>query len=114
RFGRRDSHFEIAEPQKSARDHKTLPPLTWHSASLAVSIQPSPLHEFWPLQEERAVLQALVPLQELTPLHFTAPSPAETRPARPSANTVAAVAARNADLVISRLLGDQTRIAGKP
>src|SRR5687768_6696728 len=49
----------------------TLPPLVVHSPAFAASVQPWPLQAFMPLQADEAVLQALVPLQELTPVHFT-------------------------------------------
>jgi hypothetical protein len=65
-----------------------------HSLRVATSLHPRPLHEFWPLQEEVAVLQALVPLQELIPPHFT-PSPAEATGARAAANNAAADATRS-------------------
>jgi hypothetical protein len=63
----------------------TLPPFDVHSLSVLTSLQPKPLHEFCPLQEDDAVLQALVPLHELTPPHFT-------RVAADASATTAAVA----------------------
>jgi hypothetical protein len=54
------------------------------------------LQAFWPLQAELAVLQALVPLHELTPAHFTEPEgwacAAATK--APAAKIAVAVAAR--------------------
>jgi hypothetical protein len=49
----------------------TLPPWALQLTTSVDSVQPWPLQEFWPLQDDDAVLQALVPLHELTPLHFT-------------------------------------------
>jgi hypothetical protein len=62
------------------------------------------LHEFWPLHDEDAVLHALVPLQELMPLHFT-PSPATAvEAAVPMANKIAAEATRRARVVMENSL----------
>ena len=50
----------------------TLPPRGRAAHDVAsFRVQPRPLQEFLPLQDDKAVLQALVPLHELTPLHFT-------------------------------------------
>src|SRR6185437_5041596 len=68
-----------------------------HSCSLEVVDQPRPLQEFLPLQEDSDVLQALVPLQELTPPHFTFPS-ARAVAVAPAANKAAAVAATRVNL----------------
>ena len=38
-------------------------------SALLISRNPCPLHEFWPLHELLALLQADCPLQELTPAH---------------------------------------------
>jgi hypothetical protein len=62
------------------------------------------LQEFSPLQDDEAVLQALVPLQEFTPAHLTrssADAPATTAPA---ANKAAAEAMTKWLLVIFGLL----------
>ena len=65
-----------------------------------------------PLHEELAVAQALVPLQELTPLHFTLPSADATVTAPALANIAAAVAAMKARFLmfcsrfISRMQND--------
>jgi hypothetical protein len=48
------------------------------------------LQAFWPLHDEFAILQALWPLQALTPLHFTPACAAVAKV--PIANTAAAVA----------------------
>ena len=82
----------------------TLPPLAVHSLALAASVQPRPLQEFWPLHDDDAVLHALVPLQELMPLHFT-PSPATAVDAAvPIANKTAAEATRRARVVMENSL----------
>src|ERR1700754_548318 len=84
---------------------RTLPPFVVHSLSVAVSLHPSPLHEFCPLHELCAVLQALVPLQEFPPLHFTL-APADALAARlPTANRSAAEATRTRCMVIWNSLG---------
>jgi len=90
--------------------------LAVHSLALAASPQPMPLHEFCPLHDDDAVLQALVPLQELMPLHFTAlPAPAVSAMA-PIANRSAAEATRRVRLVIGNSLqgddGDGSTIRG--
>jgi hypothetical protein len=51
------------------------------------------LHEFCPLQDDDALLQALVPLQELAPLHLT-PAACADAARVPAANIAAAVAIR--------------------
>src|ERR1700738_4962885 len=86
-------------------DQSTLPPLAVHSLSVAVSLQPMPLQEFCPLHELRAVLQALVPLQELPPPHFTLAVADATDPRLPTANRIAAEARRKRCLVIWNSLG---------
>jgi hypothetical protein len=69
----------------------TFPPRDAQLAASVVSVQPCPLHEFCPLHDDDAVLQALVPLQEFAPLHLTPPAYAAV--ARlPAANIAAAVA----------------------
>jgi hypothetical protein len=80
--------------------HFTLPPLATHSEALAASYQPWPLHEFFPLHEDEAVLQALVPLHEFTPAHLTL-SCAEADAKLPAANKAAAVAEKRMRLLIS-------------
>jgi hypothetical protein len=65
-----------------------------------VSVQPWPLQEFWPLQDDEAVLQALVPLHELTPEHFT---PACAGAAKLPAAKIAAAVAIKVFLVIESL-----------
>jgi hypothetical protein len=71
-----------------------------------VSLQPWPLQEFWPLQDDDALLQALVPLQEFTPLHFTPPAWADVaRP--PAANIAVAVAIKDLlDMTLAPSLTD--------
>jgi hypothetical protein len=60
-----------------------------------------PLHEFCPLQEEDAVLHALVPLHELMPLHWTAvPSADAVAESVPKAKAAAAEAIQRLRLVI--------------
>src|ERR1041384_4193042 len=49
----------------------TLPPLLVQAFSSFTSIQPLPLHAFLPLQALSAPPQAPLPLQSLTPEHFT-------------------------------------------
>src|SRR5215218_2420512 len=66
------------------RSYITLPPLAVQSAAVAASVKPCPLQAFWPLQAFVALLQALLPLQELEPPHFTSAKAAE------DANEVAA------------------------
>jgi hypothetical protein len=73
-----------------SRSQNTLPPRDTQSSRVATSLHPIPLQEFCPLQDEVAVLQALVPLQELTPRHFTLPPPAEAAGAIATANNAAA------------------------
>jgi hypothetical protein len=51
------------------------------------------LQAFWPLQDDDAVLQALVPLHELAPLHFT-PSACAAVANEPAAKIAVAVAMR--------------------
>jgi hypothetical protein len=51
------------------------------------------LQAFWPLQDDEPILQALVPLHELTPLHFT-PSACAAVAKLPAANMAVAVAMR--------------------
>lgn len=60
-----------------------------------------PLQEFCPLQEEDAVLQALVPLHEFMPLHLTdAPSADAIVASAPKAKAAAAEAIQRLRLVI--------------
>src|SRR5215471_1803131 len=54
----------------------TLPPFPVQAFSSFVSIQPLPLHAFLPLQALSAPAQAPLPLQSLTPEHFTVFAPA--------------------------------------
>jgi hypothetical protein len=75
-----------------------LPPLDVHSVSVAVSLHPRPLQEFCPLQELCADLQALVPLQELPPPHFTFAVAEAPDAMLPTANKIAA------DAISRRLL----------
>jgi hypothetical protein len=49
----------------------TLPPFAMQAAFDFVGSHPSPLQEFCPLHALCAVLHALVPLQELIPVHMT-------------------------------------------
>jgi hypothetical protein len=80
-------------PQQALRTYwTTLPPRVVQLTTSVVSVQPWPLQEFCPLQADEAVLQALVPLQELTPMHFT---PASAVAAKlPAAKIAVAVASR--------------------
>jgi len=71
----------------------TLPPWAVQLATSVVSVQPWPLQAFWPLQDDEAVLQALVPLHELAPLHFT-PSACAAVANEPAAKIAVAVAMR--------------------
>jgi hypothetical protein len=67
------------------------------------SLNPWPLHEFWPLQELLADLQADCPLQALTPVHCTLASSAEAELMGATLNSsaaAAAMAAPEADLVM--------------
>jgi hypothetical protein len=57
------------------------------------SLNPWPLHEFWPLQELLADLQADCPLQTLTPVHWTLASSAEAELMGATLNSSAAAAA---------------------
>src|ERR1700748_314805 len=60
-----------------------------------ISTKPLPLQEVWPLQELLALLQADLPLQELTPSHFTfASSAALALVTAAIEKTIAAAAAR--------------------
>jgi hypothetical protein len=61
---------------------------------LVISTKPLPLHEFWPLQELLALLQADWPLQEFTPVHFTFASAAVAFVTAAIEKTIAAAAAR--------------------
>ena len=70
----------------------TLPPRVVQLTTSVVSVQPCPLQEFMPLQDDEALLQALVPLHELTPLHFT-PAACAAVAKVPAAKMAAAVAA---------------------
>lgn len=51
-----------------------MPPLALQTAALLAVIQPWPLQEFKPVQDELAVLHSDVPLHELIPAHLTPPS----------------------------------------
>src|SRR5947199_2044836 len=82
----------------------TLPPLAVHSPALEACVQPMPLHEFCPLHDDEAVLQALVPLQELMPLHFTVLSAPAGSAMAPTANSKAAEATRRVRLVMGNSL----------
>lgn len=48
-------------------DQPTVPPFFSHAAFDLAGSHPWPLQEFWPLHALSALLQALVPLQELIP-----------------------------------------------
>jgi hypothetical protein len=63
-----------------------------------------PLQEFWPLHDDDAVLHALVPLQELMPLHFTPSAALAVDAAAPIANKSAAEATRRARAVMENSL----------
>ena len=82
-------------PESNAGSYcATLPPRLVQLDTSVVTVQPWPLHEFMPLQDELADLQALVPLHELTPTHFTPPAvwacAVVTMPAAKIAEAVAA------------------------
>src|ERR1700761_3238516 len=81
-----------------------LPALALAASHLAwvISTKPWPLQEFWPLQELLALLQADLPLQELTPSHLTLASSALAVDTKAVENITAAAAAR-ATLDIFRL-----------
>jgi hypothetical protein len=70
---------------------------------MLISRNPFPLHEFSPLQLLRAVLQALCPLHELTPVHLPQLLPAETIIGA-VANRVAAAIARAAPVTFRLLV----------
>ena len=53
----------------SSRPSPTVPPFASHAAADRAGSHPWPLQVFWPLHPLLAVLQALVPLQELIPTH---------------------------------------------
>jgi hypothetical protein len=94
RRGRRfPSRRPCLEEIRSAAYSTTLPPRWVQLMTSVVSVQPWPLQAFWPLQEDEADLQALVPLQELTPLHFTPPALAVAAKL-PAAKIAVAVAMR--------------------
>jgi hypothetical protein len=78
----------------------TLPPLLVHSAESLTETQPWPLQAFMPLQLDVAVLQALVPLHELAPAHFTVDCACETLAIVPAANIAAAAAAITAAVLV--------------
>src|SRR5262245_46198619 len=82
----------------------TLPPLAAQSLALVAGVQPMPLQLFWPLHEDDAVLQELVPLHELMPLHFTVSPALAVGAAVPMANKTAAEATRRARLVMANSL----------
>jgi hypothetical protein len=71
-----------------------------HSLALEVWVQPMPLQEFCPLHDDDAVLQELVPLQELMPPHLIVPSASAAAATEPSANRAAAEAMRRARMII--------------
>src|SRR5437868_3731163 len=87
---------------KGPSSYRTLPPLLVQPAASEVSVQPWPLQEFWPLQDDEAVLQALVPLQELMPPHFTLSACAAE--AKVSAAKIAAAVVMRVFLVMSHSL----------
>lgn len=67
-----------------------------HSAAVLASIQP------WPLQADVAVLEALMPLQELLPPHFTIWALAEV--AKAPVGKIAAVVTTKLCLVLTETL----------
>src|SRR5258708_21535092 len=90
----------------------TLPPWAVQLATSVVSVQPWPLQAFWPLQDDEAVLQALVPLHELAPLHFT-PSACAAGANEPAAKIAVAAAMRGflvTDLSPNGAPGGATRL----
>jgi len=91
----------------------TLPPWAVQLATSVVSVQPWPLQAFWPLQDDEAVLQALVPLHELAPLHFT-PSACAAVANEPAAKIAVAVAMRVFLVTDLSLNGSQVGATGFP
>src|SRR5229473_5698236 len=90
----------------------TLPPCAVQLTTSVVSVQPWPLQAFWPLQDDEALLQALVPLHELAPLHFT---PAWAAVAKlPAAKIAVAVAMRVFLVTDLSLNGSQVGATGFP
>src|SRR5580704_265333 len=83
----------------------TLPPWAVQLTTSVVSVQPWPLQAFWPLQDDEAVLQALVPLHELAPAHFTAAWAAVAK--LPAAKIAVAVAMRVFLVMSHSLTGSQ-------
>jgi hypothetical protein len=71
------------------------------------------LQAFWPLQDDDAVLQALVPLHELAPLHFT-PSACAAVANEPAAKIAVAVAMRVFLVTDLSLNGSQVGATGFP
>jgi hypothetical protein len=97
----------------------TLPPAAVHSLAEAFVFQPWPLQLFWPLHSLVAVLQSDVPLQLLTPEHFTDMSLAAWAvvTVAPMANkAAAALAIAIADLkledIVFPLAVEQNRVVG--
>jgi hypothetical protein len=73
-----------------------LPPAEVQAELEALLTQPWPLQLFWPLHSLVAALHSEVPLQLLTPEHFTLPASAILavgEDVQPAANSVAAAAA---------------------
>jgi hypothetical protein len=64
---------DLGGPRSGNPYSTTLPPRVVQLTTSVVCVQPWPLQEFCPLHADEAVLQALVPLHELMPLHFTPP-----------------------------------------
>lgn len=80
----------------------TLPPALVQASTLLCSIQPCPLQAFNPLHELLALLQALWPLQELMPAHFTASALAGVgaEEMAPPINSAAAAAAKVVPVIL--------------
>ena len=78
-----------------------------------ISTKPLPLQEFCPLQELFALLQADLPLQELTPSHFTfASSAALAVVTAAMEKTIAAAAARATPDIFREFILDSPRTLG--
>jgi hypothetical protein len=79
---------------------------------LVISTKPLPLHEFWPLQELLALLQADWPLQEFTPVHFTFASAAVAFVTAAIEKTIAAAAARATLDIFREFIRDSPKNVG--
>src|SRR5689334_24416234 len=78
-----------------------------------ISTKPLPLQEFCPLQELLALLQADLPLQELTPSHFTFASSAALAVVTAAIEkTIAAAAARATLDIFREFIRDSPRSLG--